>query len=66
MERKILEGTQLPMTIKEIQGYLTNPYFVNMYLYLAQNNLPSSKAAIRQVEAQKERYLLLDLLLFRI
>ena len=55
------------MSIKEIQtGYLASPYFKNIYLYLAQNELHSSKVAVRQVETQAERYLLLDLLLFRI
>ena len=55
------------MTIKEKQtGYLTSPYFKNIYLYLVQNKLPFSKAAIMQVEIQAERYLLLNSLLFRI
>ena len=55
------------MKIKEIQaGYLTCPYFKNIHLYVAQNKLPYSKAAKRQVEIQAERYLLLDSLLFRI
>ena len=65
--KKILKGTHLPMPLKEIQaGYLTNQYFKNTYLYLAQNELPSSKVAVRQVKIEAERYLLLDLLLFRI
>ena len=63
----MLEGTHVSMTIKEIQaGYVTNPYFINMHLYLAQNKLPSSQVAIRQVETQAEKYLLGDSLLFRI
>ena len=34
------------MAIKEIQEeYLASPSFKNIYLYLAQNKLPSSKAA---------------------
>ena len=33
---------------------------------MAQNRLPSSKAAIRKVETLAEKYILLDLLLFRI
>ena len=55
------------MSIKNIQsGYLSIPYFKNIYLNLVQNNLPSSKFAGRQVETQAERYLLLLSLLFRI
>ena len=41
----------LPVTVKEIQaGYLISPYFKDLYLYLAQNKLPSSKTAIHKVE----------------
>ena len=62
-----MKGTHLPMPFKEIQArYLTSPYFKNICLYLAQNKLPSSKVAVRQVEMAAERYLLLDSLLFRI
>ena len=36
-------------TVKEIQaGYLNSSYFKDIYLYLAQNKLPSSKAAIQK------------------
>ena len=32
----------LPLTIKEIQaGYLSSPYFKDLYLFLSQNKLPS-------------------------
>ena len=45
--------------IKEIEaGYVTSPYFKNVYLYLSQNRLPS-KVVIRQVETKPEKYLLL-------
>ena len=51
IQRKVLKGTQLPVKIKEIQaGYLNSPYFKDIYLYLAQNKLPSSKAAMRKLE----------------
>ena len=47
IHRKILKGTHLPVTIKEIQvGYLVSPYFKDIYMYLAQNKLPSNKTAI--------------------
>ena len=53
--------------IKDIQaGYLTSSYFKDIYLYLPQNKLPSSKAAIRKIEALAEKYILLDSLLFKI
>ena len=49
MQRKVLKGMHLPVEIKEMQaGYLNSPYFKD--IYLVQNKLPSSKAAIRKVE----------------
>ena len=55
IQRKILKGTHLPVEIKEIQaGYLGNPYFKDIYLYLVQNKLPISKAAVREVETLAE------------
>ena len=67
IQRKVLKGTHLPMEVKEIQaGYLCSPYFKDLYLYLSQNILPSSKSAIRKLETLAEKYVLLDSLLFRI
>ena len=55
------------MEIKEIQaGYLCSPHSKDLYLYLLQNKLPSSKSAIRKLEALAEKYVLLDSLMFRI
>ena len=52
--------------VKEVQaGYLSSSYFKDIYLYLAQNKLHSSKAAIKKVEALAEKYILLDSLLFK-
>ena len=46
----------LPMTVKEIQAeYLISPYFKDLYLYLVQNNLPSTKTAIHKVETLAEK-----------
>ena len=57
----------LSVTVKEIQvGYLTSVHFKDIYLYLSQNILPSSKIGIRKVEAPAEKYILLDSLLFKI
>ena len=67
IQRKVLKGTHLPITIKDIQaGYLNSPYFKDLYLYLTQNNLPSSKGAMHKIEALSEKYLLLDSLLFKL
>ena len=45
---------------------MISSYFKDIYLYLAQNKLPSAKSAIRKVEALAEKYILLDSLLFKI
>ena len=67
IQRKVLKGTHLPIKIKEIQaGYLCSPYFKDLYLYLSQNKLLSSKSAIRKIETLPDKYVLLDSLLFRI
>ena len=51
IQREVLKGMHLPMTVKEIQaGYLTSSYFKGLYLSLAQNKLPNTKTAIQKVE----------------
>ena len=55
IQRKVLKGTHLPIMVKEIQaGYLNIPHFKDLYLYLAQNKLPSTKSAICKVETLVE------------
>ena len=61
IQRKVLKGTHLPITVKEIQaGYLNNPHFKAASLCLVQNKIPSYKAAIRRTEILAEMYLLLN------
>ena len=58
---KVLKGTHLSIMIKDIQvWYLTSSYFKDIYLYLVQNKLSSTKSAIRKIEALAEKYILLD------
>ena len=67
IQRKVLKETHLPLTIREIQaGYLNSPYFKDLYMYLSQNKLPSSKAALCKIGILSERYILLDSLLFKL
>ena len=67
IQRKVLKGTHLPVEVIEIQvGYLHSPYFKDIYQYLLQNKLSSSKLAIKKLEALSEKYVLLDSLMFRI
>ena len=55
IQRKVLEGTHLPVEIKEIQArYLNSPHLKDIFLYISQNKLPTSKAAIRKVEMLAE------------
>ena len=43
IQRKVLIGTHLPITIKDIQaGYLVSSHFKGIHLYLAQNKLLSA------------------------
>ena len=67
IQQKVLKGMHLSVMVKEIQaGYLNSSYCKDIYLYLAQNKLPSSKTAIKKVEVLAEKYILLDSLLFKI
>ena len=51
IRKKVLKGTHLPLTIKEIQaGYLDSLYFKDIYQYLPQNRLLNKKAVIKKVE----------------
>ena len=51
IQRKVLKGMHLPVTVKEIQaGYLISPYFKDLSLYLVQNKLPNIKTAVFKVE----------------
>ena len=57
IKRKVLKGTHLPLTIKEIQaGYLTSPYFKDLYLFLSQNKLPSKRSTTKKVETLAESF----------
>ena len=65
--RKVLKGTHLPLTIKEIQaGYLSSPYFKDLYLFLSQNKLPSKRSSVKKVETLAENFVLLDSLIFKL
>ena len=56
IQRKVLKGMHLPVNVKEIwAGYLISPYFKDLYLYIAQNKLPSTKTAIHKVETLVEK-----------
>ena len=67
ISRKVLKGMHLPLTIKEIQaGYLSSPYFKDLYLFLSQNKLPSIRSSIKKVETLVESFVLLDSLIFKL
>ena len=67
IKRKVLKGTHVPLTIKEIQaGYLSSPYFKDLYLFLSQNKLPSKRSSIKKVETLVESFVLLDSLIFKL
>ena len=67
IQRKVLKGAHLLVTIKDIQaGYLSSSYFKDLYLYLTQNKLPSSKSVICRVKALAERDIISDSVLFKL
>ena len=67
IKRRVLKGTHLPLTIKEIQaGYLASSFFKGLYRYLAQNVMPHKRHARHKVEALAESFILLDSLLFKL
>ena len=67
IKRKVLKGTHLTLTIKEIQaGYLSSPYFKDLYLFLSQNKLPSKRSSIKKVKTLAESFVLLDSLIFKL
>ena len=62
-----MKGTHLPLTIKDIQaGYLSSPYFKDLYLFLSQNKLPSKRPAIKKVKTLAKSFVLLDSLIFKL
>ena len=67
IKKKVLKGTHLPLTIKEIQaGYLSSPYFKDLYLFLSQKKLPSKRSTIKKVETLAKSFVLLDSLIFKL
>ena len=67
IKRKVLKGMHLPLTIKEIQaGYLSSPYFKDLYLFLSQNKLLSKRTSIKKVKTLAETFVLLDSLIFKL
>ena len=62
-----MKGTHLPLTIKDIQaGYLSSPYFKDLYLFLSQNKLPNKRSSIKKVKTLAESFVLLDSLIFKL
>ena len=67
IKRKVLKGTHLPLTIKEIQaGYFSSSFFKDLFVYLARNKLPNKKNAIHKVLTISQNYVLLDQSLFKL
>ena len=52
IQRKVLKAHTCQLILKKYTArYLHSSYFKDRFLYLSQNKLPSSKAAIKEVEA---------------
>ena len=56
IQRKVLKGTYFSVSVKEIQAdHLISPFFKDLYFYLAQNKLSSTKIALQKVETLAEK-----------
>jgi hypothetical protein len=67
IDKKILRQTHLSVSLKDIQGaYLQSPHFKDIYVYLKQNKLPTSKRKASQIIISAQFYIVLDQLLFKI
>ena len=67
IKRKVLKGTHVPITIKEIQaGYLNSPFSKDLYRYLTQNIMPSKSHARHKEETLAESFILLHSLLYKL
>ena len=67
IKRKVLKGTHLPLTIKEIEaGYLSSSFFKDLFVYQAHSKLPNKRNAICKVLTLSQNYVLLDQLLFKL
>ena len=52
IQRKVIKGIHLPVTVKEIQvGYLISPYFKDLYMYLVQN-----KCLVQRLQFEKWKH----------
>ena len=67
IRRKVLKGTHLPLTIKEIQtGYLSSSFFKDLYVYLAHNKLQVKRTLYARYLTLSQNYVLLDQLMFKL
>ena len=49
IKRRVLKGTHLPLTIKEIQaGYLTSPYFKDLYFFFVPEQITQQKNSYKE------------------
>lgn len=67
INRKVLRHSNFPDSLKDIQSaYLSSPHFRDIYLYLRQNKLPTSKRKVSKLNIISDQYMVLDTLLFKI
>ena len=67
IQRKVLKGAHLPVTVKKIQaGYLISPSFIDLNLYLAQIKLPRTKSARKKGGNISRKIYLIRFLLFNL
>ncbi len=65
--RKVVQTWQVPFHIQDlVQGYLTDPKFRDIYLYITRGHLPGSTNAQKRIQHEILSYVVIDDALFRI
>ena len=66
IKTKVLQNYHLPFSKREIaKEQSLCPYFKDMYLYLKEGLLPSTRKASKKIICESEHYVLIDSILFR-
>ena len=67
VQKKVLRKVHFPVTMKDMQAaYLKSPFFRDIFIYLAQNKVPTQMRRLQRINACAYNYILMDCLLFKL
>jgi hypothetical protein len=67
LQKKVLRQTHLPLSLNTIKGhYLSSPHFRDIYRYLTEGKLPTSREKAKQVAASTRWFFILDEKLYKL